>query len=409
MREAEISEARGSHCMPLERANSADQAQDLVLSPRARCRSGRRPARRRRPCSSRRGSRSAGRRSPSTSSTPRWARPAAAPTLMAMPTSRPQSRRTRWSSAGWRAPRPVAARRRRPRSRRAARAWHQRCRAAAAESGPRRQTIGWASACGRRSRSSVGDQQHVVGIELLQQGRRSRPGRRRAAAPRRRALRPASGACAATPPADVVAPPPRRARSRARSGAGRGRAPPAGPRSPSSRSGSSTTRGRLAGARRVRSRRRMPSRVATLRKNAVSCAIASNRTGAESTQACTSRWATTVAETGSPVSADSSPKHCGAHQLHPPAAVAQLDPHRALDQPEQLGRGDAGAQDDVAGLEAAHLQVPLELRERRGRHVGEQRVQRQRGCQRYFCQSELLKRPCGSTRDLSWRSCATSG
>jgi hypothetical protein len=67
------------------------------------------------------------------------------------------------------------------------------------------------------------------------------------------------------------------------------------------------------------------------------------------------------------------------HQLEPAAAVAQLDPHRALDQPEQLGRLDAGAQDDVARAEPAYLQVLLELRERRRRDVGEERMQRQRG------------------------------
>jgi hypothetical protein len=58
------------------------------------------------------------------------------------------------------------------------------------------------------------------------------------------------------------------------------------------------------------------------------------------------------------VSADSSPKRA-APPAAPAAAVAQLDPHRALDQPEQLGRLDAGAQDDVARSEAAYLQVLL--------------------------------------------------
>jgi hypothetical protein len=56
--------------------------------------------------------------------------------------------------------------------------------------------------------------------------------------------------------------------------------------------------------------------------------MASNRSGAERTQTCTSRWATTVAETGSPVSAESSPKHCGAISCtrRPPASSTRTAP-----------------------------------------------------------------------------------
>lgn len=68
----------------------------------------------------------------------------------------------------------------------------------------------------------------------------------------------------------------------------------------------------------------------------------------------------------------------GRQKQQPPATPGQLDAHSAVDQPEQLGRRLAGAQDDVARFEATRLQVSFERGERLGRHAGEQRVQGER-------------------------------
>ena len=165
----------------------------------------------------------------------------------------------------------------------------------------------------------------------------------------------------------------------------------------------------VAGARRVRSRKRIPSKVATLRKNAVSCAIASKRTGAESTQARASRCATTVAETGSPVSADSSPKHCGgtsSTRRPPPASSTRtapsISPNSSADGTPARRMMSPASKRRVCRCLSTCASAVAETLANSGCRASE-------GSQRYFCQSELLKRPCGSTRDLSCRSCTISG
>ena len=94
MRDAEMSEARGSHCMPLARAKSATTRRTFSVAARAlpnRAKASATAPPMLEPQRKSIGSPSLSR----TSSTPRCASPAAAPTLMATPTSRPQSRRTR--------------------------------------------------------------------------------------------------------------------------------------------------------------------------------------------------------------------------------------------------------------------------------------------------------------------------
>ena len=66
------------------------------------------------------------------------------------------------------------------------------------------------------------------------------------------------------------------------------------------------------------------------------------------------------------------------HQHDLATAAGELDANRAVDQPEQLGRRDAGAQDDLARFVAARLQVAFDPGERRGGDVGEERMQGQR-------------------------------
>ena len=405
MREAEISEARGSHCRPLRRANSATRRRISSFAVRALSKCAKASATAPPMLEPQR--KSTGKpSSSSTSSTPRWARPAAAPTLMATPTSRPQSRRTRWSSAGWRsrdqslpeAPASISSR---------ASACDQRCRAAAAESGPRRQTTGWASACGRPGRSSSAtsstssasrsrsraatardagaEQQHRVAVPFLAPAAHA-PGSRCGVVARHRVVLRAGRVVVQAPAQcgqqDAVDLLPDRQQHDSRPA--RRRAPRALAQAHAQEGGHVAEEGGLLRHRLEQDRgRKHPGLDVAMGDDGGRDRIAGQRRQ--------------LAEA------------LRRHQLHPAAAVAQLDPHRALDQAEQLGRSDAGAQDDVARLEVAYLQVPLDLLERRDRHVGEERMQRQRRCQRYFCQSELLKRPCGSTRDLSWRICATSG
>ena len=229
MREAEISEARGSHCRPLRRANSATRRRISSFAARALPKWAKASATAPPMLEPQR--KSIGRPSSSiTSSTPRWARPAAAPTLMATPTSRPQSRRTRWSSAGWRsrdqslpeAPASISSR-------------GERVRPALQGRRRRERPAPPDDRLGERVRQAgqvvFGDEQHVVGIEVAEQGRAARHAgaeqQHRVAVP---FVAPAAHALGAA--GRVVARHRRRAPSRARSGAGPGPMRPAGPGRP---------------------------------------------------------------------------------------------------------------------------------------------------------------------------------
>ena len=371
-----MSEARGSHCMPLERAKSATRRR-IVLGRRARAAEvGRRPVPRHRPCSSRKGSRSAGRRSPGPRARPDG--PGRQPRRRSWP-RRPPGRRA--AAPGGRAPAGAAATSRRPmpqpRSRRAARAWHQRCRCRRLRRARRgRQTTGAASVSGRPGRSSaVTSNTSSASRSASNAAQPATPVPSSSTASLGPSSRQRRMRCDA---AGGVVARRRRARSRARSAAGRGQAPPAG----SGRLPRGSAPARRAAARRRAARALAQAQPEQGRDVAEERGLLRHRLeqhgGREDPGSCTSRWATTLAETGSPVSADSSPKHCGgtSSSRRPPS------PSSTRTAPSISPNSSADGTPARRMMSPASKRRVSRCRSRRasavGRNAGEQRVQGER-------------------------------